>query len=71
MIIDETLHELEEEFPDLFTRVHRNALVFTDHILGLEKDARGQIGVRMSNIAELVDVSRRHLPAIRKVIRRL
>ena len=41
------------------------------HIVGLEKDARGQIGVRMSNIAELVDVSRRHLPAIRKVIRRL
>ena len=27
VIIDETLRELEEEFPDLFTRVHRNALV--------------------------------------------
>jgi len=71
VIIDETLHELEEEFPDLFTRVHRNALVFTDHIMSLEKDARGQIGVRMANVSELVDVSRRHLPVIRKVIRRL
>ena len=70
-IIDETLHELEEEFPDLFTRVHRNALVFTDHIMSLEKDAQGQIGVRMANVSELVDVSRRHLPVIRKVIRRL
>ena len=66
VIIDETLHELEEEFPDLFTRVHRNALVFTDHIMSLEKDARGQIGLRMANLSELVDVSRRHLPVIRK-----
>ena len=71
VIIDETLRELEDEFPDLFSRVHRNALVSTNHILGLEKDAQGQIGVRMSGIDELVDVSRRHLPAIRKVIRRL
>ncbi len=71
VIVDETLRELEEEFPDLFSRVHRNALVTTDHIVGLEKDSKGQIGVRMSDIDELVDVSRRHLPAIRKVIRRL
>jgi two-component system response regulator AlgR len=71
VIVDETLRELEEEFPDLFSRVHRNALVTTNHIMGLEKDAKGQIGVRMSDVAELIDVSRRHLPAIRKVIRRL
>ena len=71
VIIDETLQELEEEFPDLFTRVHRNALVYTDHIVSLEKDASGQIGVRMSQVDKLVDVSRRHLPTIRKVIRRL
>ena len=71
VIVDETLLELEDEFPDLFSRVHRNALVSTNHTLGLEKDVQGQIGVRMSGIEELVDVSRRHLPAIRKVIRRL
>ena len=41
VIVDETLRELEEEFPDLFSRVHRNALVTTNHIMGLEKDATG------------------------------
>ena len=71
VIIDETLRELEDEFPDLFSRIHRNALVSTNHIIGLEKDVQGQIGVRMHDVDELVDVSRRHLPAIRKVIRRL
>lgn len=71
VIIDETLRELEGEFPDLFSRVHRNALVSTNHIIGLEKDVQGQLGVRMHDVDELVDVSRRHLPSIRKVIRRL
>ena len=71
VIVDETLRELEEEFPDLFSRVHRNTLVTTNHIMRLEKDAKGQIGVRMSDVEELTDVSRRHPPAIRKVIRRL
>lgn len=71
VIIDETLRELEDEFPDLLSRVHRNAVVSTNHVQGLEKDSMGQFGVGMGNIEELVDVSRRHLPAIRKVLRRL
>ena len=69
--VDQTLRELEEVFLDLFSRVHRNTLVTTNHIMGLEKDARGQIGVRMSDVEELIDVRRRDLPASRKVIRRL
>ena len=71
LIIDKTLRELEDEFPALFSRVHRNVLVSTTHIIGLEKDVQGQVGVRTHDVDELVDVSRRHLLAIRKVIRRL
>ena len=37
VIVDETLRELEEEFADIFIRVHRNALVARKHIVGLEK----------------------------------
>ena len=71
LIIDETLRELETEFSDLFLRVHRNALVGKYHILGLDKGSDGQIGVRLDGIRETVDVSRRHLPGIRKLIRNL
>jgi hypothetical protein len=39
--------------------------------LGLEKSVSGQIGVRLNHIEETVDISRRHLPGVRKVIRRL
>jgi len=71
VIIDETLRELEKEFADIFLRIHRNALVAKHHILGLEKSVSGQIGVRLNDIEETVDISRRHLPGVRKVIRRL
>ena len=37
VIIDEPLRELENEFPDLFSRVCRNALVSTNPIIGFEK----------------------------------
>ena len=36
MIIEETLRELENEFPDLFSRVRRNALVSINFIIGFE-----------------------------------
>lgn len=59
VIIDETLCELEDEFQDLFSRAHRDALVSTNHVQDLEKDGKGQFGVRKGNIDELVNVSRR------------
>ena len=69
--IEETLRELVNELPGLFSRAHRDALVSTNHIIRLQKDVQVQKGLRMHDMDELIDVSRRHLPAIRKVIRRL
>ena len=62
VIIDESLRELETEFADIFLRIHRNALVAKHHILGLEKNVSGLISVRLNDIEETVDISRRHLP---------
>jgi two-component system response regulator AlgR len=41
MLIDESLKSLEQEFPDRFLRIHRNALVATRQLVGLEKGADG------------------------------
>ena len=71
VIVDETLRELEEEFEDLFIRVHRNALVAKHHIDGLVKDASGQVGLRLRDLDEIVNISRRHLPGVRKLLRNL
>ncbi len=71
VIVDETLRELEEEFSDLFIRVHRNALVARKHIVGLEKGVTGQIVMRLDGVTETVDISRRHLPAVRKILKNI
>ena len=69
ILIWDTLRELEEEF-DSFIRVHRNALVSGQYIEGLER-TDGHYQVRLRDVEELIDVSRRHLPSVRHFVRNL
>ncbi len=69
LIIDETLRELEEEFRDLFIRIHRNALVATRAIEGIERNEGGHHRVRMKGIEDQLEISRRHVSGVRKFVR--
>ncbi len=71
VIVDETLRELEDEFADMLVRVHRNALVAKSFIEGLRKDKQGQVAVKLRDVDETIDISRRHLPAVRKIVKKL
>jgi len=71
LLIDDTLKELEEEFGDRFIRVHRNALVAARHIVGLERSEDGQYQIRLRGLAGGIDISRRHVADVRKVIKAL
>lgn len=66
VLIDETLKDLEQEFPDKFIRIHRNALISLDYLDGLEMVASGQYQVRCRELDEKLAVSRRHLPMLRE-----
>lgn len=67
-IIDESLKDLEGEFADDFVRIHRNALVALRHLAAIERDAGGQLVVRIEGIAGPLAVSRRHAPELRRRI---
>lgn len=69
LIIEDTLSSLEEEFEDRFVRVHRNALVAKAHVRGIERDASGHQFVRLDGIEDLVEVSRRLAPLIRRLLK--
>lgn len=71
VIIDETLRELEEEFGDTFVRIHRNSLVAAAHIERLERGDSGQARIRLRDVSESLDVSRRHLAAVRRFVKSL
>lgn len=67
-LIDESLKELESEFRDDFVRIHRNALVALRHMAAVERDAQGQLCVRVEGLQEPLAVSRRHAPGLRRRI---
>ena len=70
VLIEETLVSLEREFRDSFFRVHRNALVALAYIDSLAKNPHGQSYVRINGIAETIEVSRRHLSAVRTLLKK-
>lgn len=71
VIIDETLRDLEQEFGELFVRVHRNSLVAAAHIESLERVGPGQSRIRLRGVSEPLEVSRRHLSVVRRFVRSL
>lgn len=68
-LIEESLKALETEFEHRFTRIHRNALVAEHFINGLQKNDLGHICLSFNHIDDLLEVSRRHLPSIRKALK--
>jgi two-component system, LytTR family, response regulator AlgR len=65
-LIEDSLRALEEEFGELFVRVHRNALVSTRYLDAVERNAQGQYVVRLRGCAEVLPVSRRMASELRE-----
>lgn len=69
LLIEETLKSLEQEFADRFVRVHRNALVARRYITGLGKHEDGHVHVSLAGIELTLEVSRRHIADVRKLVK--
>lgn len=67
-LIEDSLKSLEKEFGQAFARVHRNALVARSKIKGLERAPDGHYFVLLDGFEEKVEVSRRHLSAVRALL---
>jgi two-component system response regulator AlgR len=68
-LLDESLVSLEQEFGEQFIRIHRNALVARDALVGLEKDSQGRVRAMLRDCDERLDISRRHVAAVRKLLK--
>lgn len=71
VLIEEPLTALEHEFSDRFVRIHRNCLVAMGKLGGLERTPDGRVLARLAGVATELEVSRRNLPALRKLVRSL
>jgi two-component system response regulator AlgR len=70
-VIDQSLLDLENEYEAVLVRIHRSTLVARKYIRGLEKTSDGRHFVKLEGCEDRPQVSRRNLPAIRKLIRDL
>jgi two-component system response regulator AlgR len=70
-LIEESLKALEAEFANRFVRIHRNALVSENHIVGLSKNDAGHQCIVLDDTDDTLEISRRHLPTIRKKLKNL
>lgn len=68
-LLEESLKQLEEAYPDRLLRVHRNALVALHALEGLEKQGDGGFRVVLKGMAQGPEVSRRHLAEVRRYLR--
>ena len=69
LLIDESLRQLEEAYPDQLIRLHRNCLVPPARLLGLKSLPDGRVLARLAGTDFSPEVSRRNLPALRKLLR--
>ncbi len=68
-LIEESLKTLEKRFAGRLVRVHRSALVVPERIRRLERHGEGGACLRFEDIDDRVEVSRRHLPGVRRLLK--
>ena len=71
VLIEESLKLLEQEFNDQFVRIHRNCLVATERIIGLQRTTDGRMFIDLRGSDTPLEVSRRNLPGLRKLVKAL
>ena len=71
LVINQSLLYLEHEYADTLIRIHRGTLVAKKCIRGLVKTPDGRHYLQLKGRDDRPQVSRRNLPAIRKLIREL
>ena len=72
-LLDESLVQLEEEFPERFLRIHRNCLIARSAVRGVARATTGEDGeahwvILLDGLAEQLPVSRRQWPAVKEAL---
>ena len=69
LLIEESLRQLEDAYPDQLIRLHRNCLVPPLRLLGIKTLADGRVLARLDGSELSPEISRRNLATVRKLLR--
>lgn len=68
VLIEESLKSLEARFSEKFIRIHRNALISKQQLIAIRKDQQGRYLTELKDVDKKIEVSRRHVAAVRKFL---
>lgn len=68
-LIEDSLRQLEQAWPQHLLRLHRNCLVPASRLLGLRTLGDGRVVARLAGSALTPEVSRRNLSAVRRALK--
>mgnify|MGYP001553720441 CR=1 FL=1 len=71
VLIEDSLKSIETAFPQRFVRIHRNCLVALAKLAGLTRTPDGRLLANIDGVTAALEVSRRNLPALRKLVKTL
>lgn len=69
VLIEDALKNLESEFTNRFIRIHRNALVNTAYVSGMEKSRDARFLILFKEVDTSLEISRRHVAEVRKFLK--
>jgi two-component system, LytTR family, response regulator AlgR len=69
LLLEQSLKYLEQQYGHRLLRIHRNALVSRSYLAGLEKGADGVPRAVLRGCEETLEISRRHLADVRRLLR--
>jgi two-component system response regulator AlgR len=69
VLIEQSLKAIEEAMAERFVRVHRACLIPVERLLGLRREADGNVRALIAGSDATPEVSRRNLAAVRKLLR--
>ena len=69
VLMEESLKSLEARFSETFIRIHRNALVAKQQLKAIRKDQQGRYLIELKDIDDKIEVSRRHVAAVRNFLK--
>jgi two-component system response regulator AlgR len=70
VLLEDSLVSLEKRFPEELLRIHRSTLVRPGMISALHKRPAGGVEVEFADIEDRLEVSRRHVPQVRRLLAR-
>lgn len=69
VLVEEPLKALENEFGERFVRIHRNCLVAKARLAGLVRTTDERVFAKIAGSQAQLEVSRRNLPAVRRLVK--